>query len=906
MRNRFASSTALVSNVFSTRHAALLMLALVGLAAPMSANGNALPACTATISGNRTGCDLLPADPTTTITSAGVVTGTVAATNVSVNALINTGAINGVSEGVLNSNSSITTITNSGTISATAANGIAIDNTNSSTITTLTNSGAISATGTDGVAIFNDSTIDTITNQASGTIIGAVAAIGNNSNIGTITNAGTISATNGNGINNVSAITTLTNSGTISGSNAGIINNDPGIITTLTNSGTISGGIGIDLERSNIITLTNSGTIRGTSSHAIDHNSTGTITTLDNSGTIIASGTSGFGVFGIGTITTINNAVGGVISGPQGSILLDNPSANTTIIINNAGTLTGNVSLGEMGNLNITGNDTAVINGASVIADAVSYTPGGTGGNVTVTNGSRYNNNTTANFDVNNFTIENNARLRTNGARYDVANGFTNNGTLNLVNNSATSIGGNYTQASGATLSISASSDASFGSLQVFGDATFAAGTTLAVDVIGTTGSFTNGLTNVVSTMGVLNSSTFNVTDNSRLWDFESVADSNSISFNAVQVSAIAESNEAAVGNVNRGAANALNILTDNSANQAITNAFATLTTDAEVADAVNATVPNINNAINNTTFATLDVIQSTIADRQAGDGKSAGSGFIIADQHVWARPFGNFNDQDSKDGITGSDGSTYGITIGADGKTASGTTLGLAGTYANANQETDDGLQDADTDSYHLSAYGSHPIAAATDLAFEIGGGYNDNRTDRTINFGGLNSTAEGDYASYSGNIGAGIRHSIPLAARTFIRPEARIDYTLLYSESYNESGAGALNLNVEDQYFDELVPLVGAKLDHGISDRWSVSANGGVGYDVLNDANSIASSFVGGGGGFAVQGIENSPWVFRSGIDATYRADDTTSFNLSYSREDEGSDAQFQTIFLTARYAF
>jgi hypothetical protein len=619
MLNRFASSTALVSNFLGARHAALIVLALGGLAAPISAHAQA--ACGATVSGNRAGCDLESGagttinsgvtitgeitgffDTLTTLNNQGTVTGGargLTSGNTTITTLTNSGTLSGSNGGILNQNaSSIGTLTNSGTISATAANGIAIENTNSSTITTLTNSGTISATGTDGIAIINDSTIGSITNQASGMIVGVDNAIRNSSSavlIGTITNAGTISATNGNAINNVSAITTLTNSGTISGSAAGILNNDPGIITTLTNSGTISGGIGIDLERSDITTLTNSGTIRGTSSHAIDHNSSGTITTLNNSGTIIASGTSGLGIQSFGTFTTLNNAASGVISGPQGSIRLSNNSANTTI--NNAGTLTGNVFLGETGNLNITGNDTAVINGTPATANAVTFIDGGTGGNVAITTGSRYNNNTTANFDVRSFIIANTARLTTNGARYDTLDGFTNNGTLNLINASSTIIGGNYTQASGATLSIGASSDSSFGVLRVSGDATFAAGTTLNVNVIGTNGSFTNGLSNVVQTIGTVTSSTFNVTDNSRLWDFESVADSDSISFNAFQVAAIAESNAAAVGNVNRGAANALNTLTDNSANQTITDAFATLTTDEQVAAAVNATVPNINNA---------------------------------------------------------------------------------------------------------------------------------------------------------------------------------------------------------------------------------------------------------------------------------------------------------------------
>ncbi|MFM9889887.1 MAG: autotransporter domain-containing protein [Rickettsiales bacterium] len=927
MRNRFTTSTALVLNFQGVRHAALLMLTLGGLAAPMSASAQAV--CGAVVSANGAGCGL-QTSVNTTINSGVTISGTVDGFFDDVAAFTNDGTINATgSQGFLLGNSTLTTLTNTGTITA---NVQGILNQNASTIGTLNNSGTISGTGAGsrGILNQNSSTIGTITNQTGGTISGGVGIFNDGSgsrittltnqaggtisgisnrdsaSITTLTNAGMISGDiNNTAINNSDAtITTLTNSGTISG-RFGILQRDAGsTITTLTNSGTISGGTGIFNDRGLITTLNNSGTIRGTADNGITNGSgSGRITTLTNSGTIEATGMSGFGVSSDETLTTLNNEAAGVISGPTGSIAINHVSGTTTI--NNAGTLNGNVTLGEVGNLNITGNNTAVINGD------VSANTGFSGGNVAVTSGSRYTNNTNADFNVESFTIANTARLSTNGASYTVrtgalSNGFTNNGTLNLVNNTTTNIIGDYTQSAGGTLSIGASSDASFGRLSILGDATFAAGSTLAVDVIGTTGSFTNGLSDVVTTTGTLSSTTLNITDNSRLWDFESVSDSNSISFNAIQVSAIAESNAAAVGNVNRGAASALTTLTDNGANQAITNAFATLTTDAEIASAVNATVPNINNAINNTNFATLGVIQSTIADRQAGTGKSGGNGFIIADQHFWARPFGTFNNQDGKDGITGSDGQTYGITIGADGKTASGTTLGLAGTYANASQETDDGRQDATTNSYHVAAYGSHTIAPATDLIFEIGGGYNDNNSDRTINFGGLNSTAEGDYASFSGNIGAGIRHTIALAPRTFLRPEARIDYTVLYSESYSESGAGALNLNVEDQYFDELVPLVGARLDHGVSDRWNVSANAGVGYDLLNRGNSIASSFVGGGGGFAVQGIENSPFIFRTGIDTTYRADDTTSFNLAYVREDEGSDAQFQSVFLTARYAF
>ena len=152
----------------------------------------------------------------------------------------------------------ITTLTNSGTISGGFA-GIE----NPGTITTLTNSGTIS--GDPG--IYNRETITTLTNG--GTISGGFAGIDNPGTITTLTNSGTISG-NFPGIRNFGTITTLTNSGTISG-----IRNF-GTITTLTNSDKISGGsVGIE-NLGTITTLTNTGTITGAISNS------GTITNLSN------------------------------------------------------------------------------------------------------------------------------------------------------------------------------------------------------------------------------------------------------------------------------------------------------------------------------------------------------------------------------------------------------------------------------------------------------------------------------------------------------------------------------------------------------------------------------------------------------------------------------------------------
>ena len=107
-------------------------------------------------------------------------------------------------------------VVNSGTINMTnSGQSVAIFNYSDNTITTLTNSGSISVAGTEG-AITNNSVITTLDNSGSISSSGSAHGIVNNSgaSIGTFNNTGTIYApTSGYyGINNSGAISTLNNS----------------------------------------------------------------------------------------------------------------------------------------------------------------------------------------------------------------------------------------------------------------------------------------------------------------------------------------------------------------------------------------------------------------------------------------------------------------------------------------------------------------------------------------------------------------------------------------------------------------------------------------------------------------------------------------------------------------------
>ena len=225
--------------------------------------------------------------------------------NTTVTNLTNTGTISGstdnnVGVGIVVSSSTLTNLTNTGTITGTAANLVAygLMASNSSTITNLTNTGTISAVSAGGGGNY-------------------AIIITTKSSITNLTNSGTISAVTDSdgseGINlcSSSSITNLTNSGTISGRAGadygyGIFLSCTDTITNLTNSGTISGhadndsGEGITLSSNSTITnLLNTGTISGYAVNQIGRGialgNSSTITTLTNAGTISSySGTGRF------------------------------------------------------------------------------------------------------------------------------------------------------------------------------------------------------------------------------------------------------------------------------------------------------------------------------------------------------------------------------------------------------------------------------------------------------------------------------------------------------------------------------------------------------------------------------------------------------------------------------------
>lgn len=229
--------------------------------------------------------------------------------------------ITGGTAGIYSRAATAGSVTNEGTIQG-GSYGIYA----SGTIGNITNSGLIDGLEYTGIWL-SGGTLGNITNTASGTIQGGTAGIYNSDTIGNVTNNGTIFG-NSYGIYNSTLMGDVTNTGSIIGTSYyGIYNGDT--MGSLTNSGTIRGGSYGFYNSGTMGDLSNSGTIEATQSHGI-YNS-GTMGTLNNSGKIV--GLNSNAIYNSGTIAALSNS--GTISGDATAIY--NSYAITSLV--NHGTI---------------------------------------------------------------------------------------------------------------------------------------------------------------------------------------------------------------------------------------------------------------------------------------------------------------------------------------------------------------------------------------------------------------------------------------------------------------------------------------------------------------------------------------------------------------------------------------
>ncbi len=454
-----------------------------------------------------------------------------------------------------------------------------------------------------------------------------------------------------------------------------------------------------------------------------------------------------------------------------------------------------------------------------------------------------------------------------------------------------------YRQRANQTLTFGAASDTVYGKLQVAGVASFVPQAKLAVDVasVNTLGKGQQ-LASVISA-GTLEASSFSVTDNSLLFDFNAAISGNAVNLNIVDAMSIGRVVKDNCLGAATGAAAALDRQIQQAGKAAsadmdsVITALGRLPDAASVARAVSQSLPRNTDAT--AIMGSLSSLNRIVASRFApasvaqGGASSGVSSGESADRQAWVLPFDARVNQGDRDGSAGFSANTWGLAGGieADLEVAR---VGVSYAYGNTSVSGNTALSGTGSrsriESNILALYASLPVQSMT-LGLQLDAGWNVSRTQRELRFGGLNRSASADYGSLSTHAGASLSQSLPLTPSMSLVPALQLDYTRLHSPAYTEKGADALNLQVEGKTAQALVLGVETRVNYDLSEGSQISAHLGAGYDTINDRDDMVVSYAGAPGpGFSVPGSARSPWLMKAGISYTVKAAYGTDVSLRY----------------------
>jgi len=407
------------------------------------------------------------------------------------------------------------------------------------------------------------------------------------------------------------------------------------------------------------------------------------------------------------------------------------------------------------------------------------------------------------------------------------------------------------------------------------------------------------------------------VTDDSYLYNLTPVVNGNNIDVSVTFGNTI---NNTGTTSGNKNVGNVLLTTLVNSTNadiNSLQDKLANATTAAAVNEILESAQPTIDGstvtAMIDAAGAAQSISETRMAAARSGDGLTGmAAGAEANGVSLWLQGFGTAAQQDTRGGIDGYDADTFGGSIGIDsGDIISGGIIGVSFNYGKTDADSKNANTTAtDIDSYGVNLYTSHDLGSQIFLNGQLGYAYNNIETARHNSTGpGSGTTAKGDTNSdqISAKVAIGRDYSTDYGMT--VTPTLSAAYTHLNTDGYTETGAGALR--VGDDKLNNL------KLGFGLDTVWNLKNSDGsamkpmirvgYGYNAINDAVEISSSFVGDAAAtaFASKGAKPARSNFNAGVGLAYVtvADWDLSANYDYTFRTD-YDAHSGTIRATSRF--
>ena len=404
------------------------------------------------------------------------------------------------------------------------------------------------------------------------------------------------------------------------------------------------------------------------------------------------------------------------------------------------------------------------------------------------------------------------------------------------------------------------------------------------------------------------------IKDNSALLDFEYYAINSSVTTEIIMRAIQAQTVGNTIASDNKNAGNAAVVLQniiDNSGNytqmSSVITALNGLSSNEAVAKAVDSTTPQTTTSSFTASNQISNNISNIVTQRQNinlnGTGLNSGDD-MLSEKNIWVKPYGSLGAQKNKDGVNGFDINTYGIGLGFDAEIKENQQIGLGLFYTKADVNVNNVSQNSDINVYSLVLYGNSSIIDdKTNLLYQIGYSLQDTSSQRDIDF--LNTSAKADYKSHIATLDLRLLRDMQINSDTLLQPFVSTVYRHFKSPSYNEQGAGSLNLNVNNFSSSELIFGVGTLVHYKINDNSKIFSNINIGYDLKDDNNIVSSSYQGASGlSFETQGIDNGRWSYDLGLGYENSITELSNINFSYNFQGQGTN--YTNHIFSAKYNY
>ena len=276
--------------------------------------------------------------------------------------------------------------------------------------------------------------------------------------------------------------------------------------------------------------------------------------------------------------------------------------------------------------------------------------------------------------------------------------------------------------------------------------------------------------------------------------------------------------------------------------------------------------------------------------------------------KNMWSEGFGSITEVDGDRNARGFESKAYGFAVGGDLFYKNmDTSIGTFVSYSHTDGKVD-GLQDtSDSDIYQIGVYGSK-IYDDIHLSGSLSLGYMDFETKRITTQG----NAKGDFDGYGGfgYIEASYNAYSDLKRNILYTPFIGLDSSVVYQDSYRETGAGVLNLDVDSQTTKKLSTTLGMQVDSNfLISNYEFKPTFRVGWEheFLDNGSEVSANFSGvSSSSFAAESPEQNRDSLKLNLDLlSGNIENNTDFYVSYD-SNIASDFQTHAVRIGLKYTW